>query len=92
MLKIISFLVAIKNDILDKIESILGVSFGSYIFYRLNIPLKHIASSPDGIGMLVTRELIHLAFAIIASAIITTITHIIKVEITEWYKNFKNKP
>lgn len=91
LLKILSFFQALKNDLLDRLENILGVSFGSYVFYKLNISVAHIAASPDGIGMLVLSELVHLAFAIIASAIITSLTHIIKVETTEWYRKFKNK-
>lgn len=91
MIKVLIFLQAIKNALIDKIESILGVSFGSYVFFRLNIPLRQITHSHDSMDMLVKRELIHLAFAIIASIIITCVTHIVKVEVTEWYKNFKNK-
>lgn len=83
---------ALKNDLIDKLESILGISLGSYIFFSLEIPANIINSSCDGIGQLLTREVVHLLFAIIASVIITTITHVVKVEVSEWYKKFKNKP
>ncbi len=92
MLKILFLLQTFKNDLIDKIESILGVSFGSFVFFRLEIPASIIGSTCDGIVQILTREMVHLLFAIIASVIITTITHIVKVEICEWYKKFKNKP
>jgi hypothetical protein len=89
ILKIIFFLQTLKNDIADHLENIMGISGGSYIFFHLNLPF-HLINPPDqGLGNMITKEFIHLGFAFAACIIITAITHIVKVEVTEWYKKFK---
>jgi hypothetical protein len=90
LLKIIYFLQTLKDDISDHLENIMGISGGSYIFFHLNLPIHLISpSSPESIRNIITKEFIHLTFAVAACILITIVTHIVKVEVSEWYKKFK---